>query len=197
MNNDTADNFVDSTQDHTGLHETWFTRTKNEPTRQKTRIVQRRREVRTKAQIIEPVRNQVQQSLKNDAKMRKIASQVYAAQHAQSMLQLSAERASTAGGFFPQVGVNLIAQSGERRLTRVYDMGCPTEETREEQNNAFVGRVGSMRGLRQRKRRQSDSTQTRRTLHPEFMDPDDRTFSIPSEKIRISKLFRTALSFIL
>ena len=114
-----------------GSMKTWYTKMKNDPAKEVGEIIRRKKEMRTKAQIIEAARIATEEGLKRDGKMRRIATQVYAQQYAQNMLQLGAERASTAGGFFPQVGTNLTAQIEDRRVTRAYDAGSPSEETRE------------------------------------------------------------------
>ena len=46
--------------------------------------------------------------------MRKVAKQVHAEQRGQKMLEVGAEQAATAGGFFPQVGTNLAGSAKKR-----------------------------------------------------------------------------------
>ena len=175
INEETADDFrIRWLMNKTlpGYMKTWYTKMKNDPAKQVGEIVQRKREMRTNAQIIEAARRAAEESLKRDAKMRRIATQVYAKNYATTMLQLGMERGGGEGGFFPQVGTNLTANVSERRGTIAYGMGSPSEETSEESPWERVAGFG----LRQRKGRQSDPTQTRRTLLPQFMPTDFRTF---------------------
>ena len=118
--------------------------------------------MRTKAQIIEAARRAAQESLKTDAKMRRIATKVYAKNYAQLMLQLGAERASTSGGFFPQVGTNLTATIEEK-----------SEENKEPTPDPWTTRISAAMGIRRGRR--SDPLQGSRDILPEYLGPDPRT----------------------
>ena len=116
--NQAADNmreFLDSKYTLPGYFHSWVSRTGSLDPKLlgKAAFLRTRREIKTKAQILELAKQLVH---KKDSRLRRIAENVYEAKRAELMTAVDLERGGTSGGFFSQVGTNLYATQSAKKL---------------------------------------------------------------------------------